>query len=108
MLTDGHTEEHTDMTKPAVASRNFGNAAKNSTRKGFGAILFKTRHEDGLVLGVQIVTNRGLRNFFRGFLLLSGSQSRLLVFTVPRVNTQWLNYYILKNKFWLPYNAGIF
>jgi len=47
MRTDGQTDEQTDTTKPAVALRNFGNAAKNPTRKGVGAILFKTRHEDG-------------------------------------------------------------
>jgi len=69
MRRDGQTEEQRDTTKPADAFRNFGNAAKNPTRKEFGAILFKTRHEDGrLLVGVQIVTSRGLRNFFSGIL----------------------------------------
>ena len=85
MRRDGQTDEQTETTKPAVAFRKFGNAAKNPTREGFEAILFKTCQEDGrLVVGVQIVTRRGLRNFFGDSYYY---QVRNLVFTVPSVNT---------------------
>jgi hypothetical protein len=78
MRTGRRTYVQTNMTKRIVAFRNFGNAPKNPTRRGFGAILFKSTSRrstaGGKGSGSLPVGNFGI---FRGFLLISSSQSRL-------------------------------